>query len=51
MPRPTSSSRCTALSVRSRDRSGFDEEMVADRRMVVRLSVDRLYGLLIDRSR
>jgi PPOX class probable F420-dependent enzyme len=33
------------------DRSGFDEEMVANRRMVVRLSVDRLYGLLIDRSR
>ncbi|MGO8863047.1 MAG: PPOX class F420-dependent oxidoreductase [Acidimicrobiales bacterium] len=31
------------------DRSGFDQEMLANHRMVVRLSVDRLYGLLIDR--
>jgi PPOX class probable F420-dependent enzyme len=31
------------------DRSGFDEEMIAEHRMVVRLSVDRLYGLIIDR--
>ena len=31
------------------DRSGFDEEMIAHHRMVVRLRVDKLYGLLIDR--
>jgi PPOX class probable F420-dependent enzyme len=38
----------TALGAIS-DRSGFDEEMLATHRMVVRLSVERLYGLIIDR--
>jgi PPOX class probable F420-dependent enzyme len=31
------------------DRAGFDEEMIGDHRMVVRLHVERVYGLIIDR--
>ena len=38
----------SALGVLS-DRSGFDEEMLADHRMIVRLGVEKVYGLLIDR--
>ncbi len=33
------------------DRAGFDDEMIADHRMVVRLRVERVYGLFIDRPR
>jgi PPOX class probable F420-dependent enzyme len=31
------------------DRAGFDDEMIGDHRMVVRLHVERVYGLIIDR--
>ena len=33
------------------DRSGFDDDMIANRRMVVRLRVERVYGLFVDRPR
>jgi hypothetical protein len=32
------------------DRAGFDEEMIANHRMVVRIHVERVYGLFIDRQ-
>jgi PPOX class probable F420-dependent enzyme len=32
------------------DRAGFDDEMIANHRMVVRLHVERVYGLFIDRA-
>ena len=32
------------------DRAGFDDEMIANHRMVVRLHVERVYGLIIDRA-
>jgi PPOX class probable F420-dependent enzyme len=32
------------------DRAGFDHEMIANHRMVVRLRVERVYGLFIDRA-
>ncbi len=32
------------------DRAGFDEEMVTNHRMVVRLRVEHIYGLVIDRQ-
>jgi PPOX class probable F420-dependent enzyme len=33
------------------ERTGFDDEMIANHRMVVRLRVERVYGLFIDRPR
>ena len=32
------------------ERPGFDDEMIANHRMVVRLHVERIYGLIIDRE-
>ena len=32
------------------DRAGFDDEMISNNRMVVRLHVERVYGLFIDRA-
>ena len=32
------------------ERAGFDDEMIANHRMVVRLHVERVYGLIIDRE-
>jgi PPOX class probable F420-dependent enzyme len=32
------------------DRGGFDDEMIANHRMVVRLHVERVYGLFVDRA-
>jgi len=32
------------------DRAGFDDEMIANHRMVVRLHVERVYGLFVDRA-
>ena len=37
------------LGAVSRSR-GFDDEMIANHRMVVRLQVERVYGLIIDRA-